>query len=1068
MAHIDSASPPGRARSPTSTGMHTGPDSYYSNQDITILHFIVAAAQDELDHAPEPKPLPAAVLFKAYDEILPTFGIDPDSDHHLSAFIFRIGGEQGNGTLSDKFQLILGRMGIILEFGDNSTISAATSSTLSTSPSQSHSSRPNSALKPDVVGPSHGVPGAPEVSSWNRAGTPFLANLSVRRHVRPNASNLSAQNAPLSRYLSSQSEIAGDRRSPVSIDGHSTRPENPSPVVFQEAFASKIENSYPVSRHGNSYPTLTGYDPTTRALDVPSAGDRWRDLASVLSGHITRGRDALATHRSEALEISTRPDGATTESGLPPSQDLHEPPVPMLANSGHSHASASGERGHQVCIASPKQSSESPATPLRPIFNDKGASKTVRAPTSSHPANLGKIPFHRAARARELYLASKFFNRWAGRTATKLEREAVARRHMIRFRCFQGWSRAPTLKAPAAEHLRATTAVQKLRRAIAYNEEQLSLAAAALAQASQATMVRAALGRWMCQAAQLMFRRRLGSKSLRAGIKRWSSRTQENAVLGRAASSVAARGVELSAVNRWACQIESSGAELAAAQHLATSFSSTSCLNEWAAQVEVSRRAREHRQLRQVELLNTALDSWGLRARAQAFAWRREYLSVAKAFEQWTEVAHREKVAADAAQHHRSLIGVAKVCGGIGRLQNDCLELKRLHARARLFIGSSRLLATLDAAVDRRKNRMRSMVRRYLMARYAQMSSKRRKRNFYTALDRWKAASQGDVIATQVAEDLHAAGAAALSHRAMLVWHMSAIDDQGLQATARDHYKQAWVDAWLTLTTQHGAGEASAWSVWAAEQQRHSLKAWSIATLQRNGQAHTATVLRQRHGRDKWLRALQQWRNVLNDAGPSTKGQLPLRVTEMSSTKGTNFTGWKSLPPRLSYVRRDHDFPNTPMQTPTRWTGSALPVTSTSRTSRFMATVQEADDESAATSSAAGEPSAWGRHSRGSVASLMARQLPSTTPQAPVPTHLERQRQLGRGLLTRSVPVKPIARHARPNRPSTATGPGRADIPGRSPELVGFTAALQGPKPRRVAPVAPGSPGKPLVTRTET
>lgn len=95
--------------------------------DIAVLHSVVAAAQHQLDNAPDPRPLPAAVLFKAYDDVLPDFGIDPDSDDHLSAFIFRIGGEQGHGTLSDKFQAILRRMGIVLEFGEDGTNSPRTS-----------------------------------------------------------------------------------------------------------------------------------------------------------------------------------------------------------------------------------------------------------------------------------------------------------------------------------------------------------------------------------------------------------------------------------------------------------------------------------------------------------------------------------------------------------------------------------------------------------------------------------------------------------------------------------------------------------------------------------------------------------------------------------------------------------------------------------------------------------------------------------------------------------------------------------------------------------------------------
>ncbi|ODA80539.1 hypothetical protein RJ55_03498 [Drechmeria coniospora] len=121
----------------------SGVDQYYSNEDITVLHAVVAAAQNQLDHATNPKPLPAAVLFKAYDIILPTFGIDPDSDHHLSAFIFRIGGEQGSDTLFEKFQAILSRMGIVLEFGDNTISSGHTAPSISQSPSHSHSSDRN-------------------------------------------------------------------------------------------------------------------------------------------------------------------------------------------------------------------------------------------------------------------------------------------------------------------------------------------------------------------------------------------------------------------------------------------------------------------------------------------------------------------------------------------------------------------------------------------------------------------------------------------------------------------------------------------------------------------------------------------------------------------------------------------------------------------------------------------------------------------------------------------------------------------------------------------------------------
>ncbi|KAL3960483.1 hypothetical protein ACCO45_005600 [Purpureocillium lilacinum] len=333
--------------------------------DITILHSIVAAAQDELDHAPEPKPLPAAVLFKAYDEILPTFGIDPDSDHHLSAFIFRIGGEQGNGSLSDKFQLILGRMGIVLEFGDNSTVSAPTSSTLSTSPSQSHSSRPNSAPKPHIVGPSQEAPIAAEVS-WKVAGAPFLANLSVRRHVPPDAPNSDAQNAPLRAYLGHSLDKPDDQGLHGFVDRPSTHPEKPTPAALEEASHNKPEESHHSGRFGHIYPAHASNEPTTRDPGVMSAGDRWRDLARVLSSQRTRGKDALGKHRTAVLSMSTRPDADTVESRLPLLQDPRGLLAPVLASSGRSHAEILGEQDGQMSIASPDRLPEAPVTPPEP------------------------------------------------------------------------------------------------------------------------------------------------------------------------------------------------------------------------------------------------------------------------------------------------------------------------------------------------------------------------------------------------------------------------------------------------------------------------------------------------------------------------------------------------------------------------------------------------------------------------------------------------------------------------------------------------------------------------------
>ncbi|KAL1897564.1 regulator of (H+)-ATPase in vacuolar membrane [Ceratocystis pirilliformis] len=95
-----------------------GSDEYYSNSDIQILHEIVKAAQYLLDTLSPSECIPTSALFRAYDEILPAHGIDPDDDHHFSRILFRIGGERGDEPLIKKFEIVLDRMGIQIIFDD--------------------------------------------------------------------------------------------------------------------------------------------------------------------------------------------------------------------------------------------------------------------------------------------------------------------------------------------------------------------------------------------------------------------------------------------------------------------------------------------------------------------------------------------------------------------------------------------------------------------------------------------------------------------------------------------------------------------------------------------------------------------------------------------------------------------------------------------------------------------------------------------------------------------------------------------------------------------------------------
>lgn len=58
--------------------------------------------------------LPTLALFKAYDEILPEHGMDPDDDQHISKLVFLIGSVRSTNSLTGKFKILMTRMGITL------------------------------------------------------------------------------------------------------------------------------------------------------------------------------------------------------------------------------------------------------------------------------------------------------------------------------------------------------------------------------------------------------------------------------------------------------------------------------------------------------------------------------------------------------------------------------------------------------------------------------------------------------------------------------------------------------------------------------------------------------------------------------------------------------------------------------------------------------------------------------------------------------------------------------------------------------------------------------------------
>ncbi|OTA97222.1 hypothetical protein M434DRAFT_27057 [Hypoxylon sp. CO27-5] len=99
---------------PSSKGLINDNDKY-SDDDIRILFDIVVRAEAILSDLTPTSRLPTHALFKAYDEILPKHGIDPDDDQLISELVFKVGGVRSTDSLREKFKITMARLGITVQ-----------------------------------------------------------------------------------------------------------------------------------------------------------------------------------------------------------------------------------------------------------------------------------------------------------------------------------------------------------------------------------------------------------------------------------------------------------------------------------------------------------------------------------------------------------------------------------------------------------------------------------------------------------------------------------------------------------------------------------------------------------------------------------------------------------------------------------------------------------------------------------------------------------------------------------------------------------------------------------------
>ena len=616
-------------------------------------------------------------------------------------------------------------------------------------------------------------------------------------------------------------------------------------------------------------------------------------------------------------------------------------------------------------------------------------------PMERPPADL----LYTAARARQIYLASKVFSRWADQTAIRLGREATARRHMIRFRCFNSWSMTPNSTLPAANHLKAVSAVQKLQRAAVYKEQQLKFFAKAIHDGQQCKKLTAASFQWLYQCATDQTRIRETKRKLTKIVDLWYARARQNAhtrvqALGNA-SMLKAR-VHW---RHWSWKSSIADQRCLAAQEFRGSSIFQHTTGIWWADVEAYRRSVACNQILTAEKGKRTFQAWSLETRASACRRRKEVSNASEVLSKWSRFTSLLTLRKNKSINMRRMKLAETAVHRIQLFLGAGAHLVRLEERAKLFVRATQLLHVSEQAVRRRKMEVKLALRRYLMMRYTQVSSKRKRRAFFATLTRWRAKTADIVENGRQADAYRASQDMNEVVSAVVQWSEQTSFDRIMAASSLAHYRLTLVEDWSQFTLARLQCDNQAMDLHALQQQRQCVKAWTIAALQGSGQAHTVSVVCQRHNRERRSRSLQRWRQRSGldmTMYPDRDQYGPMLGESLRSTRRSQSTLSLSRLRSLNRTIQTGQEGVSVLDTPSRSTGFQL-VTETPAWP-MMTPIRERHADSLSTATSIGAVRDMQREDVGSFRPLYRQ---STTPYAPVPQHLQKGSKMRPGTSAR-------------------------------------------------------------------
>jgi protein SFI1 len=417
-------------------------EPFYTNEDVAVLHDIVVLAQELLPKLPDRERLPTNALFNAYYDILPRVGVNADYDSRYARILFKIGGLRGQGTLYEKFEEILSRMGIEIEFDHEET--GEIYSQLGDSQTSLEAAAPDLISQDENTSSRGRRRRNSESSGWN-----------VRNEVAPQHRERRNSFSSLRKNPSSP-DSAGQR---FPQDTNLFQPFKPSRTsdgsggdedqhIVRAWVASAqekphIERGMPVSTHSHSDmqvergpPALApGHHGPPASPSISGSDEVQPEINAALaaSSHREQGLHSLNTYKGHLL--GQGPENLMqTKDSLALQHHLSLLAKRQLQLWRNKAVTFREENAELNSLALQKDTNILLSLAMENWRNSLLEKRHI-AETERFFAHLEQ----RSVQARNLYLLHKAFTHWGISAFEAGERTSIARRHIIKTRTFNAW-----------------------------------------------------------------------------------------------------------------------------------------------------------------------------------------------------------------------------------------------------------------------------------------------------------------------------------------------------------------------------------------------------------------------------------------------------------------------------------------------------------------------------------------------------------------------------------------------------------------------------------------------------